>query len=43
MPNITSRRYGSKYSTKKSRCDAAQYIKDKDNFGKGVPNFNLGG
>ena len=43
MPHITNRRYGSKYSNKKSRRNAANCIKDQDSFGKEVPNFNLGG
>ena len=43
MPHITNRRYGTKYSNVKSRWHASNCIKDQDNFGKEVPNFNIGG
>ena len=43
MPHITNRRYGTKYSHLKSRWHASNCIKEQDNFGKEVPNFNIGG
>ena len=42
MPLI-NRRYGSKFSNVKSRWRASNCIRDQDNFGKEVPNFNIGG
>ena len=43
MPHITNRRYGSKYSHVKSRWHASNCIREQDNFGIEVPNFNIGG
>ena len=43
MPNITNRRYGSKFANVKSRWHASNFIREQDNFGKEVPNFNIGG
>ena len=43
MPHITNRRYGSKFSHAKSRWQASTCIRKQDNFGKEVPNFNIGG
>ena len=43
MPHITNRRYGSKFSHVKSKWHASNCIREQDNFGKEVPNFNIGG
>ena len=43
MPHITNRRYGTKYSQVKSRWHASTCIREQDNFGNEVPNFNIGG
>ena len=43
MPNITNRRYGSKYSNVKSKWHASNCIREQDNYGKEVPNFNING
>ena len=43
MPHITNRRYGSKYANAKSLWQASNCIRQQDNFGKEVPNFNIGG